>query len=537
MLLVCMAVFTACSPSDGPPSERSGASLPTALWIDVTEQLLDSTGEWTNKVELADLDADGRLDLLFANGGDYSTPGEPEMNRAFLAPGGAAGASADGASAEGADGRFREATALVFGDAPDLTRVIKARDFTGDGLVDVFVGNTYQTRSRLFVATGPGRFEERTSSHLPATPLSLGDAEPGDVDGDGDLDLVLADWGPGNNMENDGGRTRLWLNDGSGRFTDATGDRMPDVRVRFSWDLELVDVDNDLDLDVLVSCKRCAGGKLFRNDGVGVFEEDRRGLPQYTNNYEYEAMDLDADGFLDLVTINDGDVVAGVGSSRREHVFRNDGEGRYRDLTDVWWPDDQNPGYDDNVIAYLDYDSDGDADFLIGSLSGPDRLMVNDGLSGGEEPAGRLVVAPDVLEGAGTPGTLGMSIGDVDGDGRIDVVQSQGEHPTAVQERIFSGRGLGPDTQPPVVALVTVAPSADGDLLVRARVHDRKSPVQPTDFTSVEVRYGLMDAPTATGMSWYGEYLWRAVVPAEAEGVEVCATDAAGNGACAAPAR
>ena len=520
-------VAAACSAPDRPHAEAStGAvtTLPTALWIDVTERLLDSTAGWTNKVELADLDGDGRLDLLFANGGDYSTPGEPEMNRVFLAP-----------PAGGAGERFREATRSVFGDVPDLTRVIKARDVTGDGRVDVFVGNTYQTRSRLFVATGDGGFVERTAGHLPPLDLSLGDAEAGDVDGDGDLDLVLADWGPGNNMLNGGGRTRLWLNDGSGRFTDATAERMPDVRVRFSWDLELVDVDNDLDLDVLVSCKRCAGGKLFRNDGEGSFEEDRRGLPQYTNNYDYVAMDLDGDGFLDLVTVNDGDVVAGVGSSRREHVFQNDGEGRFRDMTDLWWPDEQNLGYDDNVIAYLDYDSDGDADFLIGSLSGPDRLMINDGLKGGEHPEGRLVVAPDVLEGTQTPGTLGMSIGDVDGDGLIDIVQSQGEHPTAVQERIFSGRGLAPDARAPVVSLVTVEPSASGDRLVRARVHDRKSPMQPTDFASVEVRFDLMDAPTSAPMRWYGGYLWRTVVPAEAGNVEVCATDAAGNTACEEP--
>lgn len=489
------------------------ADLPSALWLDVTEELLDSTAQWTNKVELADLDGDGRLDLLFANGGDYSTPGEPEVNRAFR---GRAGAP------------FEEMTAAVFGDRPDLTRVLKARDFDGDGHVDVFAGNAYQTRSRLFLGTGEGGFAERTATHLPAISLSLGDAEPGDVDGDGDLDLVLADWGPGNNMSNDGGRTLLWLNDGAGRFTDATAERMPEVRVRFSWDLELVDVDNDLDLDVLVSCKRCAGSKLFRNDGTGTFEEDRRGLPQYTNNYEFEAMDLDGDGFLDLVTINDGDVVGGVGSSRREHVFRNDGEGRFRDATDAWWPDAENLGFDDNVVAYLDYESDGDADFLIGSLSGPDRLMINDGL--GRDGEGRLRVAPGVLQGPETPGTLGMSIGDVDGDGRIDVVQSQGEHPTAVQERIFSGRGLAPDTQAPVVTLVTV----DGRL-VRARTHDRKSPMQPTDWQRVEVRYDLMDAPTSALMSWYGGYLWRATVPPEAENVEVCATDAAGNTTCAAP--
>lgn len=537
--LLTLVLAAGCSAPDAPgasaPSDLAGAggsdALPTALWRDVTDEVLDSTGEWTNKVELADLTGDGRLDLLFANGGDYSAPGEPEMNRAFF---GRAGAP------------FEEATAAVFGQTPDLTRVIKAADLTGDGAVDVFVGNTYQTRSRLFVGDGAGGFTEETSSRLPTTLLSLGDAESGDVDGDGDLDLVLADWGAGNNMTNDGGLTRLWLNDGTGRFTDATAARMPDVRVRFSWDLEFVDVDNDLDLDILVSCKRCAGGFLFRNDGGGTFESDRRGLPQYTNNYEYEAMDLDGDGFLDLVTINDGDIVGGVGSSRREHVFRNDGEGRFRDVTDTWWPDEENPGFDDNLVTYLDYDSDGDADFLIGSLSGPDRLMINGGLADGE--AGRLVVALEVFEGEETPGTLGMSIGDLDGDGRVDVVQSQGEHPTAIQERIFSGRGLALDTQPPVITLVTVTPadgtsgastsgmSGDGtpagERLVRARVHDRKSPMQYTDFESIQVRYGLMDAPTSTPMAWYGEFLWRATVPPEAENIEVCATDAAGNERC-----
>ena len=180
-------------------------------------------------------------------------------------------------------------------------------------------------------------------------------------------------------MTNAGGRTRLWLNDGAGRFTDATDGRMPATLVRFSWDLELVDVGNDFDLDVLVSCKRCAGSLLFRNDGMGAFEEDPRALLQYTNHYEFEAMDLDGDGFLDLVTINDGEIVGERGSSRREHVFRNDGEGSFRDATDAWWPASENIGEDDNVAAFLDFDSDGDADFLIGSLSGPDRLLVNDG--------------------------------------------------------------------------------------------------------------------------------------------------------------
>ncbi|MDA0327950.1 MAG: VCBS repeat-containing protein [Gemmatimonadetes bacterium] len=511
--MMAFAVFAGCSaPDGGREAERSFGPdpLPVALWVDETDQLLDSTAQWTNKVELADLDGDGRLDLLFANGGDYSEPGDPELNRSFLN--------------RGPGQRFEEHTEAVFGTTPDLTRVVKARDVDGDGNVDVFVGNTYQTPSRLFMGTGGGQFVERTATHLPRLRLSIGDAEFGDVDADGDLDLVLAEWGAGNNMTNAGGRTRLWLNDGTGRFRDLTSARMPETLVHFSWDLEFVDVDNDYDLDMLVSCKRCAGSKLFRNDGAGTFVEDTRGIPQYTNNYEFEAMDLDGDGFLDLVTINDGEIVGESSSSRREHVFRNNGEGRFRDATDGWWPDSENIGEDDNIVAFLDFDSDGDADFIIGSLSGADRLLINDG-------AGHLRNANDVFVGDETPGTLGMAIGDLDGDGRIDVVQAQGEHPTAVQERISMGRGLAPDTADPVVTMVSAVTSTEG-ILIRARIHDRKSPTLSTEWRRVEVEWVSNGEQVRTPLTWYGEFLWRVVLPTDAAGMRICAEDASGNETC-----
>lgn len=513
---LCAAVLGGCASRDAPSGtggapSGEGAGLPVGLWVDATDALLDSTAEWTNKVELADLDGDGLVDLLFANGGDYSTPGTPQPNRVFFN--------------RGPGARFEERTRQVFGSRGDLARVIKARDLDGDGDVDIFVGTTFQTRSRLYLGDGRGGFAEVTATHLPALDLSVGDAEPGDVDGDGDLDLVLVDWGPGDNMANQGGRTRLWLNDGAARFTDATAERMPDVLVRFSWDVELVDVDNDLDLDVAISCKRCGGSLLFRNDGAGRFEEDRRALPQYTNNYELEPMDLNGDGFLDLVTINDGDIAGGRSSSRREHLFINDGEGRFRDMTDVLWPASENVGEDDNVVAFLDYDSDGDADFLIGSLSGPDRLLVNDG-------TGALRNADRVFTGADTPGTLGLALADLDGDGRLDVVQGQGEVEGADRERIHLGRGLAPDRAPPVVSLASVVPTPAG-LLVRARVHDRKTPSLATDWNRVEVRWSVAGEDARAPMRWYGELLWAATLPAAAGAIRICAEDASGNETCA----
>jgi hypothetical protein len=502
LLLAAMFAFQVAQPS-----------LSSPLWTDVTREAIGQTAQWTNKVEIADINGDGRPDLLFANGGDYSEPGSPELNRAFVHTGPGL--------------RFDDRSAAVFGATPDLARVIKARDLNGDGHTDIVVGTTYQTQSRLYLGTGNGAFKEVTTTHLPRSPLSVGDLEFGDVDGDGDLDVVLADWGAGNNMTNDGGRTRLWLNDGAARFSDGTSDRMPATLIRFSWDVELVDVDNDYDLDVLVSCKRCGNSTLFRNDGKGAFTEDLRALPQYTNNYEFEPMDLDGDGLLDLVTLNDGDIVGGNGFSRRDHVWRNDGKGRFRDMTDVWWPAPHNVGEDDNMAAFLDVDSDGDADFVVGSLSGPDRLLINDG-------RGHLTVKSDVFDGEPTPGTLGLALADLDGDGRVDVVQGQGEHPKATDERVFAGRGLPPDTAPPSITLV--AASEGEPRIIRARVHDRKSPSLPFEWKRVVVEIDTSSGAREVPMQWYGEYLWRASWPADVPVTapfRVCATDASGNSSCA----
>ena len=476
------------------------------IWDDRTAAAIGTTAEWSNKVELADLDGDGDVDILFANGGDYYTGGTPEPQRIFR--------NLDTWS--GAGPYFEEITDEIFGAGHTaLSRVIKARDVDGDGDQDLFIGGAHGTGSELWFQQGDGVFTD-ASTNLPAGGLALGDAEFGDVDGDLDLDLVLADWG-GDPRDVDGGQTRLWLNDGDGVFSDATAERMPVDLVGMSWDLELLDVDDDRDLDILVSSKLDPGGRLYINDGAGTFtDESAARLPARTNNYEYEAMDIDGDGDLDLVTINDG---PGLG----ETILVNDGAGVFTDETaarlgaaDI--------GEDDNVIAFLDVDADGDADFLIGSLSGPDRLLENDG-------TGVFTLDQTVMP-AGTPGTLGLAVADLNDDGRLDVVQAQGEVGDESDKVQIADPGVAIDTAAPAMHMIHRAELDDLEVVIR--IHDRKSPSLAHDWTSVELEIVSTTSTEHVPMSWRGEYLWVTTLPAGDPDLayRVCATDRAGRMTC-----
>jgi uncharacterized protein (TIGR03382 family) len=475
-----------------------------ALWTDATVDTIGATAEWTSKLELADLDGDGWVDILFANGGDYDAAGTPEPQRVFRNLG----------NWDAAPPHFEEISASVFGAAGTrLSRVIKVRDIDGDGDQDVFVGGAHGTASGLFRQGPIGTFTD-VSSALPAGNVALGDAELGDVDDDGELDLVLADWGT--NVPA-GGPTRLWLNDGDGGFTDATS-QMPTVAVGMSWDLELIDIDSDADLDVLVSCKFCTGGKAFVNDGTGRFtDESVARLPQSANNYEYEPMDIDGDGDLDLVTINDG-------PSFTEHVLVNDGTGRFADETSTRLTGANNvSGADDNCDTFLDVDADGDADWIIGSLSSDDRLMINDGSGHFTKDTTALTLS--------TPGTLGLLVDDLDHDGRLDVVESQGE--TADPEKVLlANTGVAVDDEPPSVRIVRAA--TPDQLVVIARVHDHKSPSLVSDWTRIDIEITTPGTTQPVHMTWRGEYEWAATLSPATAGLtyHVCAVDRAGNQTC-----
>ena len=102
---------------------------------DNTATLLGATDAWSHKVELADLNGDGRIDIVVANGGDYNEPGAAEMSFVFQ---------------QNADGTFTDKGVAVFAE-PGLTRAIKARDLDGDGDLDLLVAGAWGTPSRLLL--------------------------------------------------------------------------------------------------------------------------------------------------------------------------------------------------------------------------------------------------------------------------------------------------------------------------------------------------------------------------------------------------
>jgi hypothetical protein len=169
----------------------------------------------------------------------------------------------------------------------------------------------------------------------------------------------------------------------------------------------------------------------------------------------------------------------------------------------------------------LDAEHDGDVDILIGSLSGDDRLLVNDG-------TGHFAVDVDVISGPDTPGTLALAAGDLDGDGRLDLVMGQGE--VAEPDSWYRGVDIPQDTLGPDVSAPSGLPLGP----VVASAHDRKTPVLPDDL-SVTVEWTVGQAAGSIPLRHVGGTLWWGLpgeLPAGEGTAQTCATDRAGNATC-----
>jgi len=225
---------------------------------------------------------------------------------------------------------------------------------------------------------------------LPATEASA--LRSGDFDRDGDLDLVLTAW-PGQ-------LGQVLLNDGSGSFT------LVQSLNASATDLAVGDLDRDGDLDLVLANQDGVATRVWFGNGAGSFVLQAAQIATGLDATAAQVGDLDQDGDLDLV-------LGAAGGPAR--VWLNDGSGVFSDTG-------QSLGAGDvGTLELLDADLDGDTDLFLGrgvSADNSNQIYLNDG-------SGTFTGA--IAVGAGR--TTASCVGDVDGDQREDLVFLGGDGP------------------------------------------------------------------------------------------------------------
>lgn len=376
---------------------------------------------------LADLNGDGALDILFSNGGGYYEPGEAAPLVLYLNDG---------------RGQFTDVSVASFDGFTGRLQQVAVADVDADGDLDVVAPDAYGLQpDALFINDGqdPPHFVDEGARRLGSTSRA-GSTRFGDVDNDGDLDWVVSTWG--DNPPRSAGTANLYLNDGRGYFQLLSG-AVPQNTSSIGTgpvDLDLLDVDGDFDLDLLLASRQ-GDTLLFRNGGRGIFEDANGQLPGQPGPYVYgpDACDVDGDGDLDLWLDNGA-------LDRKEQLLINDGRGTFSDETRTRLRTGSNLNADDNKMQCVDIDQDGDADVMIASLSGNERVLLNDG-------TGKFSLVRDAFPTV-ADSTLGLDMGDLNGDGRLDVVTGQGESGSYLNRLYLGLESLPLDGQAPRIRQV-----------------------------------------------------------------------------------
>jgi len=262
-----------------------------------------------------------------------------------------------------------------------------------------------------------------------------------DIDQDGWPDLCFAQgsaWPePTGDHVEDSSLDRIFRNQ-RGRFTDVTREAGI-LNARYSMGLAAGDLDNDGFVDLMISC--FGSHRLYRNNGDGTFADVSSQLNSVPSMLSASCtwIDCDQDGLLDLYVTNyvqiDLDHYAVCTQSHRDRtvaipcpprkypwpsdtIYKNMGDGRFMDVSKAAGLHDCEKSAGLGVVAG-DFNGDQIIDLYVANDTIANFLLINDGHGHFHENAIAAGVAFNRL-GEGEAG-MGVSSGDVDGDGRLDL--------------------------------------------------------------------------------------------------------------------
>lgn len=366
----------------------TAAAAASDVFLDVTATHVPAADQLhALDAAFVDVDKDGDLDVVLAV--------EGAVNRLYINDGSARLSWREGA----------------FGTVAHDTEHVLSADFNRDGNADVMFIAEDDEVHQLFFGDGKGGFTD-ASDRLPARSEGNGFAI-GDVNGDGFVDIALGNTGKG-------ARNFLWLSDPSrpGYFIDASKTNLPDIE-NATQDIALADLDGDGDLDMVLA-NEVPPNRLLLNDGRGRFADasDRlvSSVPLHTR--EVHVFDATGDGKPDLLFLNLTSNARQYERDPQARLLVNDGRGRFIDESAHRLPVNTFSSWGG---AVLDCNDDGHPDLIVGAIEVPGfkplqaRAYTNDGKGNFKDATAGILPASVVGR------SWSMAVGDLNGDGKDDV--------------------------------------------------------------------------------------------------------------------